>query len=96
MSGQSNGNPFISSSGLARDDVNTDVMSAVLVEAPDMSAVSVYNGLGGSPGMKGVKGVGGGKKLKKYKNNAEKVFSLFSSPRQVQTQEKEKERQLGT
>jgi hypothetical protein len=25
------------------------------------------------------------KKLKKYKNNAEKVFSLFSSPRQTTT-----------
>lgn len=44
--------------------------SAVLVEAPD----TIRN----SPEAKYT---GKNKKLKKYKNNAEKVFSLFSSPR---------------
>ncbi|KAF8910199.1 hypothetical protein CPB84DRAFT_1673057 [Gymnopilus junonius] len=52
-------------------------MSAVLVDAADAIRSSPQSN-GPAPRSKG-------KKLKKYKNNAEKVFSLFSSPRQTQT-----------
>jgi len=54
-------------------DQSGNGQSAVLVEAPE------------SPLSNGAEVKYKTKKLRKYKNNAEKVFSLFSSPRQQST-----------
>ncbi|KAF8167263.1 hypothetical protein B0H34DRAFT_8658 [Crassisporium funariophilum] len=54
---------------------STNGTSAVFVEAADT--------IRGSPQYMGAQPKLKNKKLKKYKNNAEKVFSLFSSPRQA-------------
>jgi hypothetical protein len=54
---------------------SSDQSNGVMVEAPES--------LTGSPQRHGTDAKATkAKKLKKYKNNAEKVFSLFSSPRQ--------------
>ncbi|KAF8971807.1 hypothetical protein BDZ97DRAFT_1901477 [Flammula alnicola] len=56
-------------------DQSANGQSAVFVEAADA--------IKSSPQSNGVDTKHKNKKLKKYKNNAEKVFSLFSSPRQT-------------
>jgi serum/glucocorticoid-regulated kinase 2 len=58
-------------------DQSGNGQSAVLVEAPES--------MKGSPQSNGAEVKYKTKKLRKYKNNAEKVFSLFSSPRQQST-----------
>ncbi|KAF8814461.1 hypothetical protein BYT27DRAFT_7250038 [Phlegmacium glaucopus] len=56
-------------------DQSVNGTSTVFVEVPDT--------IRGSPQSTGAEHKVKNKKLRKYKNNAEKVFSLFSSPRQA-------------